>query len=97
MKPELAAAVVREIQKRGYPGVYAAEDTLRIYPNGSVAANLVGFVNDAGHGGAGFESALDSTLSGVNGSATFEVADGQQLPLAGTARSSPRRRGPASG
>ena len=82
MKPELAAAVVREIQKRGYPGVYAAEDTLRIYPNGSVAANLVGFVNDEGHGGAGFESALDSTLSGVNGSATFEVADGQQLPLA---------------
>ncbi len=82
VKPELAAAVVREIQKRGYPGVYAAEDTLRIYPNGSVAANLVGFVNDAGHGGAGFESALDSTLSGVNGSATFEVADGQQLPLA---------------
>ncbi len=82
VKPELAAAVVKEIQQRGYPGVYAADDTLRSYPNGDVAANLVGFVNDAGHGGAGFESALDHKLSGTNGSATFEVADGQQLPLA---------------
>jgi cell division protein FtsI (penicillin-binding protein 3) len=82
VKPELAAAVVRQIQHRGYPGVYAADDTLRIYPNGNVAANLVGFVNDEGHGGAGFESSLDTLLSGVNGSATFEVADGQQLPLA---------------
>ncbi len=82
VKPELAAAVVSQIQRRGFPGVYAAEDTLRIYPNGSVAANLVGFVNDEGHGGAGFESSLDTLLSGVDGSATFEVADGQQLPLA---------------
>ncbi len=82
VKPELAAAVVKQIQRRGYPGVYAAEDTLRIYPNGNVAANLVGFVNDEGDGGAGFESSLNTLLSGVNGSATFEVADGQQLPLA---------------
>ncbi len=82
VKPELAAAVVKEIQRRGYPGVYAADDTLRSYPNGDVAANLVGFVNDSGHGGAGFESTLDQRLSGTNGSATFEVADGQQLPLA---------------
>ena len=82
VKPELASSVVSLLQDRGLPGVYASDDTLRTYPNGDVAANLVGFVNDEGHGGAGFESSLDSILSGRNGSATFEVADGQQLPLA---------------
>ncbi len=82
VKPELAAAVVRQIQKAGYPGVYATDDTSRIYPGGNVAANLIGFVNAEGKGGAGFESALEQTLAGVDGSATFEMADGQQLPLA---------------
>jgi cell division protein FtsI (penicillin-binding protein 3) len=90
VKPELAASVVKEIQQRGYPGVYADDDTLRTYPNGTVAANVVGFVNDAGHGGAGLEASMDDLLSGVNGSATFEVADGQQLPLADSTIVAPR-------
>jgi cell division protein FtsI (penicillin-binding protein 3) len=82
VKPELASAVVSQLQQAGYPGVYADKDTLRIYPADDVAANLVGFLTDDGIGAAGFEASLDDTLAGEDGSATVEMADGQQLPLA---------------
>ncbi len=82
LKPELAGAVVSRLQRAGYPGVYADKDTLRVYPADDVAANLVGFLTDDGIGAAGFEASQDSTLAGRDGSATFEMADGQQLPLA---------------
>jgi len=82
VQPERASSVVSMLNEARLPGVYADEDTSRVYPGGDVAANLVGFVGDDGNGLAGFESALDSTLAGQEGSATFEVADGQQLPLA---------------
>jgi len=82
VKPELASAVVSQLQQAGYPGVYADKDTLRIYPADDVGANLVGFLTDDGIGAAGFEASLDDTLAGEDGSATVEMADGQQLPLA---------------
>lgn len=83
VEPEKAAAVVEFLQKSNHPGVYVDDDTLRTYPAGDVAANIVGFVTDEGSGGAGIESAFEQTLAGQDGSATFEVAaDGQQLPLA---------------
>lgn len=82
VQPERAAAVVSMLSDARLPGVYADEDTSRVYPGGDVAANLVGFVGEEGTGLAGFESALESSLAGTAGSATFEVADGQQLPLA---------------
>lgn len=82
LEPKLAADVVSELNEAALPGVYADDDTLRVYPANDVAANLVGFVGTDGNGLAGFEHALDTTLAGQEGSATFEVADGQRLPLA---------------
>ncbi len=82
LAPGRAAAVVRSFNARGWAGVFVDKDTTRIYPAHDVAANLVGFVGDDNVGLAGFESSLDSTLAGTDGSATFEMADGQQLPLA---------------
>ena len=90
VEPEVAARVVERLRAADLPGVYADDDTLRVYPASDVAANLVGFVNAEGRGGAGFESALDETLAGVDGSATFEVAGGQQLPLADSTIVEPR-------
>lgn len=89
VQPERAASVVSMLNDARLPGVYADEDTSRVYPGGDVAANLVGFVGDDGNGLAGFESALDSSLAGQDGSATFEVADGQQLPLADSTMTEP--------
>ena len=82
IQPERAASVVSMLADARLPGVYADEDTSRVYAGGDVAANVVGFVGADGNGLAGVESALDSTLAGQDGSATFEMADGQQLPLA---------------
>jgi cell division protein FtsI (penicillin-binding protein 3) len=82
VKPELAAAMVAKLARAKLPGVYSDKDTSRVYPAGDVAANIVGFLGADGTGLAGMESALNSSLAGKNGSATFEVADGQQLPLA---------------
>jgi cell division protein FtsI (penicillin-binding protein 3) len=41
--------------------------TRRIYPNGKLAANVIGWVNEAGQGVAGLELAFNKTLAGVPG------------------------------
>ncbi len=82
VKPTLAASVVADLSRAKLPGVYSDKDTSRIYPAGDVAANVVGFIGTDGNGLAGIEASHDSSLAGRNGSATFQVADGQQLPLA---------------
>ena len=45
------------------PGVGAQEISYRTYPNGSLAAQLLGFVNDEGAGVYGIEQALDELVS----------------------------------
>jgi cell division protein FtsI (penicillin-binding protein 3) len=70
-------------------GLSTESDPKRIYPAGSVAANMVGFVGTdvkglpAGLGGlAGLESSQNSVLAGKNGQQTYEVsAEGPALPL----------------
>lgn len=88
--PTLAKAVLAELERRKLPGMYIDKDNLRRYPAGDVGSNLVGFVGADGNGLAGFEYALNRQLSGRDGSATFQVAGGQQLPLADNTVVKPR-------
>jgi cell division protein FtsI (penicillin-binding protein 3) len=90
LKPEVAQGVVDHLTKLKLAGVYVDRDTTRIYPAHDVTASLVGFTGDDGHGLAGFEASQNSILSGRDGSATFEMVDGQQLPLADTTVVEPR-------
>jgi cell division protein FtsI (penicillin-binding protein 3) len=69
------------ILKKKYPGVGAQEHQYRIYPNGSLAAQLLGFVNDESKGVYGVEQALNKTLSGKNGQLKA-VTDVHGVPLA---------------
>jgi cell division protein FtsI (penicillin-binding protein 3) len=70
-------------------GISTESDPKRIYPAGSVAANMIGFVGTnvknmpAGLGGlTGLESSLNSILAGKNGQQTYEVSsEGPALPL----------------
>jgi cell division protein FtsI (penicillin-binding protein 3) len=80
--PTLAQSVVSQLLTEHLPGLYVDKDNLRVYPAGSVASNLVGVVGTDGKGLTGLEYSLNPELAGQNGSATFQVVGGQQLPLA---------------
>jgi cell division protein FtsI (penicillin-binding protein 3) len=65
----------------GLPGIYAEQTSKRVYPAGQVGANIVGFVGSDGKGLGGIEYALDSTLAGRDGTATYELsAGGRRIP-----------------
>ncbi|MFB8229308.1 peptidoglycan D,D-transpeptidase FtsI family protein [Cellulosimicrobium sp. NPDC055967] len=51
----------------------------RTYPAGTVAGNLVGFVNEEQAGGGGVEASYDDVLAGVSGSRECEAGLGGQV------------------
>ena len=52
-------------------GVYLETRLERFYPRPDLAPQLVGRLNDAGHGASGMERAMDSLLAGQAGSAVM--------------------------
>ena len=79
----LTPARWRQIKALNIPGIFSEKTTKRTYPAGTLAANILGFVNAEGVGSGGIEMALDSSLKGVDGSRTFEQgARGQAIPSA---------------
>jgi cell division protein FtsI/penicillin-binding protein 2 len=64
-----------------YPGIGAQEQTYRTYPQGSLAGQILGFVNDEGKGTYGIEQALHQQLSGTPGELKA-ITDAQGVPLA---------------
>ena len=63
-----AAREVREFKEEGgYNGVKIEADTKRYYPNGSLAAHVIGFTGTDNTGLGGIEAKYDSFLSGENG------------------------------
>jgi cell division protein FtsI (penicillin-binding protein 3) len=69
------------ILKKKYPGIGAQEQQYRVYPNGSLASQLLGFVNNEGKGVYGIEQALNDKLAGTNGQLKA-VTDVHGVPLA---------------
>jgi cell division protein FtsI/penicillin-binding protein 2 len=63
------------------PGVGLQAQDYRTYPQGDLAAQLLGFVNDEGVGNYGIEQALNSQLSGTPGSLKA-ITDVNGVPLA---------------
>ena len=64
ISPELAA----QVMKVGVPGIYLQREYKRYYPAGDVTAHLVGFTGLDDTGQEGFELAMNSALSGKEGS-----------------------------
>jgi cell division protein FtsI (penicillin-binding protein 3) len=63
------------------PGVTAVDTSRRLYPDGSLASNVVGFVTADGQGGGGLEFSFQKTLAGRNGTDSFQVgANGDPIP-----------------
>ncbi len=80
----LARAVdpaIASVISEKYPEVGSERQDLRQYPGGSLAANIIGGIDWDGHGLLGLEDALDSVLSGTDGSVTYDRgSDGVVIP-----------------
>jgi len=63
-------------------GVRLIADPVRVYPEGNVGAQLLGFIGHDGAGLTGLEADLNSVLGGAAGSITYERdAIGQELAI----------------
>ncbi|WP_460302620.1 peptidoglycan D,D-transpeptidase FtsI family protein [Actinocorallia aurea] len=73
----------RLVLSLGYKGIGVVPESRRSYPSDAVAANVIGFVNQAGDGGAGLEYAQNKLLKGVAGWQRVEISagDGQHIPM----------------
>ncbi|MEN2745914.1 penicillin-binding protein 2 [Sinomonas halotolerans] len=72
-----------KVMALGFPGVLSEGVSQRVYPNGPVAGNLVGFVGADGTALAGLEQTQNSVLTGRNGERVYEIgADGLRIPVA---------------
>jgi len=76
----VATDTVTAAEEAGFSGIATRPDPIRDYPAGDVAANLVGFMG-TDEPLAGLERTFDTQLAGKDGSARYEVGDGNRIPL----------------
>jgi len=80
LEPSLAA----QVMNLGIAGIGVEVQPLRIYPAGSVGAQVVGFTGADGSGLAGIEQAYDELLTGTPGTTSYEVGrSGAVIPAGG--------------
>ncbi|HSX27308.1 MAG TPA: penicillin-binding protein 2 [Patescibacteria group bacterium] len=88
-KDKVTNSITDEIKQRKkdhstnflWKGIGTQETNYRTYPNGQLAAQLLGFVNDDGEGKYGIEQALDGNLKGTPGKLKA-ITDANGVPLA---------------
>lgn len=81
LKKRATPAVSKQVLAFKLPGVGAQERNYRTYPQGSLASQVLGFVNDDGEGKYGLEQALNTELAGQKGQLRA-VTDVHGIPLA---------------
>ncbi|MEU6354902.1 penicillin-binding transpeptidase domain-containing protein [Streptomyces sp. NPDC047072] len=65
-------------------GVLSVPTTKRVYPNGDLAAGILGWVNADGKGGGGIEQQLNTLLAGKDGKIRYAQSGGRQVPTVGS-------------
>ncbi|HJE52590.1 MAG TPA: penicillin-binding protein 2 [Tessaracoccus flavescens] len=80
LKADLAKGIDGD-GKRPWWGVFGHTDPIRTYPNRTVAANVIGFVNHEGKGASGLEYALDDQLNGTPGKMVYDYSTYGRIPL----------------
>jgi len=67
IKKKVDSPTAEEIDRLNLPGVGMVDETDRVYPQGKLASQILGFVNDEGNGQYGVEEFLNQDLKGVDG------------------------------
>lgn len=65
-----------KIEQLQLPGIFSERSLSRSYPEGELAANILGFVNSEGLGLGGLEYSMEKVLGGINGERTFSTVPG---------------------
>jgi cell division protein FtsI/penicillin-binding protein 2 len=86
LKSGVPSAVAAQVQSLGLPGVYLDKEPVRQYPEGSLAAQILGFVGRDFSGLGGLELSYDKELAGTPGvidtekdTAGQEITPGRRL------------------
>jgi cell division protein FtsI/penicillin-binding protein 2 len=86
LKSGVPSAIAERVQQLGLPGVYLGKEPVRQYPEGSLAAQILGFMGRDFTGLAGLELSYDSELAGTPGvidtqkdTAGQEITPGRRL------------------
>lgn len=77
--------VADKLSALGYVGLFRATAAVRTYPNGTLAANILGFVRDSDDGvgqvgAGGLEYTYNMQLAGVEGSEVYETSPNGKIP-----------------
>ncbi len=90
MKRQLEQSEVDGLQALELGGIYFDSEPKRVYPNDSLAAQVVGFVGIDGSGIEGLEYTYDDELAGVAGYLIEETGrEGRRIPDTPSHRSRP--------
>jgi cell division protein FtsI (penicillin-binding protein 3) len=81
LKKRVDAETHRQIVDLRVPWLFSDSYQNRLYPNGAVAGNLLGFVDIDGKAIAGLERQFNACLAGIDGQESFERGvDGIRIP-----------------
>jgi cell division protein FtsI (penicillin-binding protein 3) len=67
LQQNVSLAEKKAIESKQLKGIGAIKDTRRVYPEGTLAAQTIGFVNQGGSGQYGIEQMLNKELAGTAG------------------------------
>jgi len=75
------AKIVTDMNQGGWYGLSSEQTPLRVYPDGTLASNVLGFVGSDGNGLAGLELSQNASLKGIDGQSSSERGAYGIIPL----------------
>lgn len=81
----VASATYRELAQAmndaDLVGLRSESNPTRVYPNGTLASNVIGFLKEDGTGASGLEQSLNKSLAGTAGKESYETSPNGKIPL----------------
>jgi stage V sporulation protein D (sporulation-specific penicillin-binding protein) len=91
VKKRVTPEVAAQVRALELPGIGITEDSVRYYPNGTLAAHIIGFAGIDNQGLEGIELTRDTQMKGIPGAVLTEfAANGIPLPFADQMYLSPK-------